>query len=341
MSKPERNVALDLAKGSLVILMVFYHCASMTMLTPEYRKFATVIIQNINFIPQAFLVISGLLCGIHYLPQLQQDPEKTRRKLAVRSFKLILIFLSLNLILYSAGLIFSLSKSLNYSNFPSNMLFFLGISPGDIFAFEILYYIGFFLLVTSFILGRINLFYPLAVCFIINRGQIHTVWGLTFGFIGVLLGSLSENKHLQHFWVIIKQFKGLPIILLFFFFQLFFDEITIFFRSSVFFISTITYCFEIMLWLLSCVFILQILKIDKLNNYIISLGKYTLISYIIQMVIIRINCAILAKYIDIFYKYYILNVILTIIFLYCFVFMLDYVRRRNVWINKGYELIFA
>lgn len=340
----KRNVDLDIVKGLLVILMLFYHCASVTLLKPAFQEFAVTITQKLNFIAPAFLFISGLLCGIHYLPQLKQKPNKTRRRLAIRGLKLIMIFLGSNVIFYSLiSLVdFSLDKLIDFFKIYQVINLFYGFLPGDFFAYTILYYIGFLLLSTSFLLGRINFIYPLSIIFIINYLPISVIWGLTYGFIGVLTGSLWGNNKLTYSWYFFNKLRGIPLILLFFTYLLFFQGFHWPFESHIVFIRTFAYCFKGFVWLLSLYFMLSILNIKSLTNAIILFGQYTLLSYMAQMIIIRINFIILSEFVKSFYYIYFINILISFIILYALVFLIDYFQKQNAIIifNKTYKIIF-
>jgi len=334
-------VDLDLAKGSLVLLMIIYHCASMASLTPAYQQYAAAITARIHFISRAFLLLSGLLCGIHYLPKLKDSPTKTRRRLLIRGLKLLLIFVGLNLSLYFIEGIL-VNRSLDYSKITNNMLLILGSLPGDIFAFSILYYISMLLIVLSLILGRINLIYLLVIFLIVNGYNLLIINALTYGIIGVLIGELIRNDKMTRLLWPLERGRGLPLVVLVAIQLLFYDNLINYSISSLFLVRVIIYCIEIILWLLSLVYLINVLNINKITNLICLLGKYTLISYIIQMIVIRINYDILKKLVLMFWYYYMLNIVLSGIILYAIIYCIDYVRKLypSGWVNKGYETIF-
>jgi len=57
-NKSQRSQELDVIKGMLVVVMVFYHCASMAV---DKYNFLSNITDRIAFIHYAFVLISGVI----------------------------------------------------------------------------------------------------------------------------------------------------------------------------------------------------------------------------------------------------------------------------------------
>jgi hypothetical protein len=320
--------------------MVFYHCASIALLTAAFREFAETITTNIDFIARAFILLSGLLCGIHYLPQFRQSSKETRRRLAIRGLKLVTIFLLCNLIIYSIN-IFPSDSVLNDLKSGQILKFILDSPPKSLSSFVILYYIGIFLLITSLLIGKINFVYPLAAIFIINPISMLIMFG-TYGFIGMVIGSFWVNNRLDYSWNYLLKFKGIPLILLFLIYVIFIHSWRWPFDTSILFISTLAYSLKIALFLLSLLFIIIMINSRMVINPIILLGKYTLVSYLGQILIIYYTYYLLSKYIHNFYYYYLCNIVITCIILYLSIYFLHYCRNKSgvLWVDKVYKFIF-
>ena len=334
-----RNVPLDIVKGLLVILMIIYHCASMVLLNPAFQELAANITNRIDFIARAFLLLCGLLCGIHYLPQFRQSPQKTRIRLAIRGFKLLSIFLVLNLILYLVGF-HSLNGLLNDFHKSQVINYFLYSFPWSHFSFGIIYFIGFFLLMTSLIIGRLDFIYPLIIIFLFNYNPGPLMW-MTYGFTGIIIGSWNTNR-LYYLWNCLVKLRGIPIILLFIVNFSLLDSWIWVVNCNIVIISTLAYCYKIAIYLLSLLFIVIICKKKWVISPIVLLGNYTLLAYLSQVFLIYANYNLLLKNIQYFYCYYLCNIVITSIILYLSIFYLDYYRKKNTssMVNKVYKYIF-
>lgn len=87
---PTRLVALDLLKGWLVLLMVLYHWLNY-FLGPQgdYYKY-------LRFITPSFIFLAGFLVAHLYLRKYQAGDPRLRGRLLHRGFRLLLVFLVLN-----------------------------------------------------------------------------------------------------------------------------------------------------------------------------------------------------------------------------------------------------
>jgi fucose 4-O-acetylase-like acetyltransferase len=341
--KPQRNVELDCVKGLLVILMVVYHCASMeSYQNSDLSILASSIISYLDFISRAFILVSGFLCGVYYLPQLPQDPKKIRLRLAKRGFKLIVICLIINLVLYSIKNILPLTNFGNLTKPSSDLISFLfGFHPGDTFAFEVIYYIGILLLIASVLLNRLNFVYPLLLIFIINYYQNPVIWGLTYGFVGIAAGSFWEDEKFKHVVKFINNIKYFPVIvILFTAFLLLFTKLITNVPSSLFIFEVTFFFIKILLISASFIYILKAINSQKLNYIFVLFGQYTLFAYLIQMIIIRLNFIILIKYINSFTYIYIINLLISTIYLYYIIYLLDKLWMKKPFIKKTYNVVF-
>src|SRR6188768_1748897 len=84
-----RNAALDFVKGALVMCMVVYH--SLNYFYPGETA-----LRYLHFLPPSFIFITGFFVSSIYL--LKYDPAdfRLRWRLFGRGFKLLLIFVALN-----------------------------------------------------------------------------------------------------------------------------------------------------------------------------------------------------------------------------------------------------
>lgn len=209
-----RNSDIDTIKGMLVFLMLAYHCASMGKNTyPELRA-VTHVIDPIHY---AFILISGYICGWHYLPRSRISLKTTRRRLRVRAGKIMAIFMTVNLILYVTGIIYSYEMLKNSVNsFDAVMQNLVLSMSGKLAAAEILFYIALFLLVASLLVGRVTL--PLILVLFIGMSSARyfslTAVFVAFGLAGMFLGILSDTGCLTKIWQRMKEHKWFWLMLL-------------------------------------------------------------------------------------------------------------------------------
>jgi len=86
----DRLPYLDLAKGLLVVLMVFYH--SLNYSSEYYLAF-----RYLSFLPPSFIFITGLLISVVYPARYGSGDPRISRRLWIRGLKLLLLFTALNI----------------------------------------------------------------------------------------------------------------------------------------------------------------------------------------------------------------------------------------------------
>ena len=82
--------ALDWTKGALILFMVAYHAIN-------YSTFRPLAFRYLAFLPPSFILITGFLVGQVYAARYDLRTWKPYVRLAIRGFKLLLIFLVLNI----------------------------------------------------------------------------------------------------------------------------------------------------------------------------------------------------------------------------------------------------
>jgi hypothetical protein len=86
-----RIAALDWTKGALILFMVAYHAIN-------YSAFRPLAFRYLAFLPPSFILITGFLVGQVYAAKYDLRTWKPYMRLAIRGFKLFLIFLVLNIV---------------------------------------------------------------------------------------------------------------------------------------------------------------------------------------------------------------------------------------------------
>lgn len=337
-----RNNDLDLIKGLLVFIMILFHCASMaTNASSELLDIAN----YISFIHFAFLIITGFLCGWYYVPQLESaSPVTVRKRLRFRALKIIMILLFSNVALYATG-IFDHSKLRDaistFDDLSRNLLLSV---KGSLIAFEILLPIALFLLFASFILrGKhilaISVLFTGVAIFLGNWSSTFNT--VAFGGIGFIAGLLSQSSLTKKILTFYEEtsvtgdfiiFLGclLSILLLKYFF----------FLCSSFLPFHFYYTAETFFWFFGLLAIIKLIGSDFLSDSCAFLGSYTLLGYILQMLIIR-SIFLLLNSMDVTgYYYYIANVFISTILLFLILQVVSKIRNNYKIFNSLYRFIF-
>ena len=323
----DRNQAIDFTKGILVIFMVIYHTLTSHRVFPH---------QFMAFLPASFIMISGFIITQIYFPKYGLDIKGLRRRLAVRSLKLLLIFTVLNLAAltiwpkYRYGIVFELENF-----FGEWMQIYLLGSPRMV-AFEVLIPISYTLLlsiviprlqsVTPYIITLCALIIFVACIIMENCGNsIYNMELISAGFIGMTIGLLPLA-------LVNGMAKSWTIILLLFILL-----------GSFFFFSGDDYIIQIFSTIISLVIIYSIGCRINLQSWFskqnILLGQYSLMSYIIQIAYLQMYRIAAAKWnID---KSIILTIILITLFTWATVIIVHQGRQKYEYVNVLYKNVFA
>jgi len=336
MSKSnQRNINIDLIKGTLVIAMIFYHCTF--NISGQNLYLAHNITETLKFLHYAFLFISGYLCGFHYLPlSIVGSSNKVGERLRVRAIKIFLIFLLANVTLYALGLAYSIDTLLKeITSFNDVLTNFIVSVNGSFAAFEVLYYIAAFLFLISYVLTPIRiLVFSVLMAFMVWNFSEHLFSFVFIGSIGMLLGWLKTRGTFKKFTN-----NGIFTIVLFVLFQIYKSNIYTFVQENTILVLLVV-ILETLLWFATFISIINLLKWSWLTNMLVIFGKYTLFAYIVQMFLIRIGAAILGKLGDYDIIFYTVNLLISTILLYIVILLLDNWRKNQILVNNIYKRIF-
>lgn len=93
-----RDYAFDFVKGILVLLMVVYHVMSiMSTAGPDDFRY-------IRFISGSFIFVSGYIVAQFFESRFERDPVATSKRLMARGLKLLAIFTALNMLIHTTGI---------------------------------------------------------------------------------------------------------------------------------------------------------------------------------------------------------------------------------------------
>jgi Heparan-alpha-glucosaminide N-acetyltransferase, catalytic len=285
---------LDVLKGMLVVGMLVFHAASVaTERHPEFLRLQTVL----GFLHTAFVLLCGFLCGSYYAAaaQLQRAPAR----LAERALKTFGLFAVANTLLVLIGFR-DWRVWLNAgSSLPSVFNHFVREMDANIAAFVVLYYIAILLALAALFVRsgrpRVAFAVGLLAC---AAGAAHstTLWFLTFGMAGMLLGSCRSQ--LQPLWTLANNYRWLAPLALTGYWMLPLEP-----NPSVG-VSLLRVFLETGLWCWAVLAFYHLLLPKLVRSWVLDLGRETLLAYVGQMFIYQLNWALWAKYIRDPYLYY-------------------------------------
>ena len=285
---------LDVLKGMLVFGMLVFHAASVAIERhPEFTR----LVAALGFLHTAFLLLCGFICGSHYtaMTPLQRAPAR----LAERALKIFGLFAVANALLVVSG-----SRDwrvwLNAGSSPSAAFYhFVQEMDANVAAFIVLYYIALLLALAALFVRsrqpRVAFAVGLLVC-AAGAGHSKTLWFLSFGMAGMLLG--SWRIQLQPIWELAKKHTWLaPAALIGY---LMFPMVV----SPSVVISFLRLMLETGLWCWTVLGVYHLLLPKPARRWVLDLGRETLLAYVLQMFIYELNWALWGKYIANPYLYY-------------------------------------
>lgn len=283
-AKGQRIPALDFTKGALVLIMVFYHWINY-FIGPQWKYYP-----YLRFLTPSFIFITGFMISHVYLSKYATYDSRLWRRLFTRGWKLLAIFLVLNL---ACNLFIPiLGTGIGAQSVPTLANLFtifvsgnLPIAGDKLASFSILVPISYLLMLSGMLilpLRRYKYTFHIACAFLLSSIGSLRVFGVgsynlefvAIGMIGVLFGFLSVdrvNDALRHYYVLIPVYLGYVI------------AITI-------------WNVPFLLLVLGVLLNLMILyavghagsKTGVIKDEIILLGKYSLFGYLSQIAILQV-----------------------------------------------------
>lgn len=271
---------MDLTKGVLVLLMVVYH--SLNYSSEYYLAF-----RYFSFLPPSFIFISGLLIFEIYPEKYRNRRIEIYRRLWVRGGKLFALFVVLNIFAGPfTGKLQITSENLTLSNVSSAFFSLFVFGTGRSAVFEILLPIAYLLILSPLLLHACSrrpwLIYGMSIsvfviCLWLNgtRWSSETLNLVSAGMLGLAMGSLHlaslaflKSKHVL--------FLSIAAFVSYYPFSIHYGY---------------SYSIQIVGAAVSVIMLLSVsVKIGNgfLWRGLMLLGKYSLLAYIIQIVILQL-----------------------------------------------------
>jgi hypothetical protein len=199
-ARPPRDSALDFTKGLLVLCMITYHTLNYFL-----RDHGGPLLKYLRFLPPSFIMITGFILTAVYLAKYRTDDLRLYLRLMARGFKLLGIFLLLNLV---ATLLMSKKHPGTESGlgaFLSNLPDILFVGGNKLAAFEVLVPISYLLIFGGLLLWAhsywrwtIHLLFVAGLVgeyFLERSGDENSILAFaTFGLLGMLCGLRARDK---------------------------------------------------------------------------------------------------------------------------------------------------
>lgn len=326
----ERIGAIDFTKGILVIFMVVYHSLN-------YSAYFSLGFKFFSFLPPSFIFLAGFLITNVYTGKYAKSKAHTTIRLLVRGSKLIVLFTALNLAI-------SAVFSRNYNGRPMDIwhyidnLFEIYVAGTErTVSFEVLLPIGYllcispiFLAISSYskkVFGLVLLIFFILAWHAtsLNSSAINPIL-MAAGLMGMLFGTIEKSRlaALAKCWVWLVAINAVYL--------------TAAYHEPPSFIGQVLgTCTSLMLiFAMGCL----IGNGGWLHSRIITLGNYSLFSYIFQIALLQLIIRSFPVLSSATFGFWLLF-FSTLIIMAIAVESLDFLRARLPVADRVYRLVFA
>lgn len=283
-AKAQRVPEFDFTKGVLVLFMVLYHWLNYFIgLDGDIYKY-------LMFLTPSFIFITGFLISHVSISKYTADPSKLSKRLAIRGLKLLVIFVALNI---AIALLFpgSSIRTATFSHLSPetiNDIFVegraaAGSGAGKLASFTILVPIGYLLIVSALLLNWVKAFryvFHAACAVALVAALVLNVLGvpngilelLSIGLLGVVFGYAPDVK--------IAKLSSRAYLIVFAY-AAYVAAITV--LAVPFALRIVGVCLT-----LALIYIIGARLTGPLREHVLTLGRYSLLAYILQIAILQI-----------------------------------------------------
>lgn len=280
MDKPinRRNYEIDFVKGILVVGMVLYHSL-------DYFQFGSSMIKYVQFITGSFIFTSGFLVSAIHMKKYDVQTSGISRRLYMRGFKLLVLFILLNAVLYFLGWQTNWKNGVEVESISDAIYIIFVSGTYKMVAFDILVPIAYSLFLAGGLIcvfrERTWLYMVLAAVAILycslmfyGNQEAYNLRYMTIGICGFALGFIDSEKLLS-----LSQYS-LWIFGFFLIYLIGLHKINMFYPQYV--VITI---FNILVIYIAGV---RISSSNLIVRTIYLLGEYSLLSYLTQIAILQV-----------------------------------------------------
>lgn len=326
----DRIVAIDFVKGILVLCMVVYH-------TLNYRGYETLPHDYLLFVPPSFVMLAGFIITHVYVFKYGLASRNLVLRLTVRACKLLLLFTVLNI---GAMVIFSskyggIGSSL--ANFMGNWIEIYILGGSRKAAFEVLLPIGYLLFLAipalklqslvPYAIGAISAT-TVVVCLVAESCHypVYNLYMISAGAIGMGIGILPGHT--------LNAASRSPIALVSFYALYWASFLLLGDRYVIQLFATLIYVLVVYA---------AASRIDLqrwLPRQSLLLGRYSLLSYIMQIlylqILIRLSFYSVSQWFGT-----VVMIVLTMLMTWMTILIVDCARGKNDAFDGAYKKIFA
>ncbi len=340
IQKYKRNEAIDFTKGFLVIGMVAYHTLN------YFLNGRSVMYVYVNYVTTAFIFYSGLLCGTIYLKKYLNDPLYVSKRLLIRSFKLLILFIVVNIAMHIVLNESNYGEDLGVNVLLYNLYSIFIIGNPQLMAFEILLPIAYVIIICALLLYLFKLRF-IILCFLILSFFLIHYKGIKLGYnpssilvgIGGFYTGLVCSEIYSNIKRTINNIVIIPLTLLFFLvvvpigakLQFVTGAKLDFFPNYIITNLVVASLYTLGNWLNSS-------KI--LTKHIILFGQFSLYLYLVQIFILQILSSVLKINNQLINMGHLCVFVFVNLCLVFFCYFAEFSRKRFRIIDYAYRLIF-
>lgn len=336
MSSAGRDSTFDFVKGALVVVMVVYHVMSIAAEAgPEHFRY-------IRFVSGSFIFVTGFVLARFSEHGLRTYPLRASQRLIMRGCKILLIFTVLNLVIHASGLGNVGKAQLGITGFIAEARRIYLLGDGRIASFVILLPIAYLLIAAPALLRIGMLRWPWGVSLLliaslglaafpaVTNGSA-VIEFLLVGIVGVATGQLLRAKPSAPGAPSVSRAACAIVALTFFIWltgQLGFSV-----ASYALGIALVVKGFyDVGKWLPSGAVV---------RSTLVLLGRYSLVAYIGQIVVIQILFRILGKERWAVGPQIGLLGVVTLLLVIVSCVLLERGRQRSAAMDKAYRFVFS
>lgn len=332
-----RDQALDLVKGYLVVGMIAYHAGVSFIPNTNVRIF--VLDRLLDFVSGSWVFVCGLVLTTHYCQRFQVDAWNVSMRLWVRAVRMIVSFSLLNVLVVLLG-VTQVSPIFDVTTLAKVFVY----GDGMLASFEILLGIGYLLLIgPCFLLFKtagvvISILLIASEAYLVGMGSTvpGNLWIVLCGLAGMTAGVTVWPAFIQAIhagsarrWITTG--LALSVVIAYYVISIGFGfnrrYLPVYLMGVA---GIIVVCYLSYDWFSST---------PAMSSWLQLLGRYSLISYISQMILIRTVLTIQTQFAVAWSYWFVFLVVISMLGL--IVMGLDQEVRKSKAIRNTYRLIFG
>ena len=332
-----RDLSLDFVKGLLVLGMIAYH-AGVSFIADTHDRFL-VLGWLLDFVSGSWVFLCGLIVTMHYSAKFEDDARNVSRRLWIRGMKMIVLFSVLNIFL----MLFGFRKVSHTFDLTTVMNVFV-FGDGNLTSFEVLLGIGYVLLIAPWFLSfrkagvAVSILVIAFEAYFVRMGyQLPgNLWIVICGLAGMTVGATvwpDFIKTIQSSLIRRSVTTGVLLLIVAAYYGISIGLDFNRYNMPVYLLGVISI---IAIFYLSYDWVSSALIV---SSWLQLLGRYSLISYIFQMSLIRV-ALVIQSYLQVTFSYWLIFFI--VLFMVSLtITVLDEEIRRNRALQKSYKFIFG